>query len=60
MIKIIRNKRRKKYNPIYEINPIYDIDVYLIEKTNELIKRIEDMQEDIKLVRKIKEIERER
>lgn len=54
MIKIIRNKRRKKYNPIY------DIDVYLIEKTNELIKRIEDMQEDIKLVRKIKEIERER
>lgn len=50
-----RNKRKRK-------NPIYDIDVYLrpIEKTNELIKRIEDMQEDIKLVRKIKEIERER
>lgn len=50
-----RNNRKRK-------NPIYDIDVYLrpIEKTNELIKRIEDMQEDIKLVRKIKEIERER
>lgn len=50
-----RNKRKRK-------NPIYDIDVYLrpIEKTNELIKRNEDMQEDIKLVRKIKEIERER
>ncbi len=49
-----RNKRKRK-------NPIYDIDVYLrpIEKTNELIKRIEDMQEDIKVIRKLKEIERE-
>lgn len=48
-----RNKRKRK-------NPIYEIDLYLkpLEKTNELIKRIEDMQEDIKVIRKLKEIER--
>lgn len=50
-----RNKRKSKKK-----NPIYEIDLYLkpLEKTNELIKKIEDMQEDIKAVRKIKEIER--
>lgn len=38
-------------------NPIYEIDLYIkpLNKTNELIKRIEDMQEDIKVIRKIKE-----
>lgn len=51
-----RNKRKRKKK-----NPIYEIDLYLrpLEKTNELIKRIEDMQEDIKVIRKLKEIERE-
>lgn len=36
-------------------NPIYDIDVYLrpIEKTNKLINKIQHMQEDIKVIRKV-------
>lgn len=35
-------------------NPIYDIDLYLkpIEKTSELINKIQNMQEDIKVIRK--------
>lgn len=43
------NKRKKKYNPIY------DIDVYLkpLEKTNKLITKIQHMQEDIKVIRKV-------
>lgn len=55
MLRKNKRKRNKKDNPIY------DIDIYLrpLEKTNELIKRIEDMQEDIKVIRKLKEIERE-
>ena len=50
-----RNKRKRKKK-----NPIYEIDLYLrpLEKTIELIERIEDMQEDITVIRKLKEIER--
>lgn len=54
IIKGRKTKRKKKDNPIY------DLDIYLrpLEKTIEVIKRIEDMQEDIKVIRKSKEIER--
>lgn len=50
IIKGIKIKRNKKDNPIY------DLDIYLrpLEKTIEAIKRIEDMQEDIKVIRKLK------
>lgn len=54
IIKGIKRKRKKKDNPIYEL------DVYLrpLEKTIELIERIEEMQEDITVIKKLKEIER--
>lgn len=54
IIKGIKRKRNKKDNPIYDL----DVCLRPLEKTIEVIKRIEEMQEDIKVIRKLKEIER--